>query len=106
MPLALVVAYNLGVTGSLAGGYGTVDRPDFFDHSLGAGLAGLLVSPMRGLLVFSPFLLFVPLGLVRRLRIARVRECSRRCCLTAVWRSWCSMRWRTGGRELHGGRGG
>ena len=73
LPLALVVAYNLGVTGSLAGGYGTVDRPGFFEHSLGAGLAGLLVSPMRGLLVFSPFLLFVALGLVRRLRIPDTR---------------------------------
>src|SRR6185503_1093297 len=68
LPLALVVAYNLGVTGSLAGGYGTVDHPGFFEHSLGAGLAGLLFSPMKGLLVFSPFLLFVPVGLVRRLR--------------------------------------
>ena len=72
-PLALVVAYNMGVTGSLAGGYGTVDRPDFFEHSLWAGLAGVLVSPMRGLLVFSPFLLFVPLGLVRRLRAPGTR---------------------------------
>lgn len=68
LPLALVLAYNLGVTGSLAGGYGTVDQRDFLRHSIPAGLAGLLLSPTRGLLVFSPFLLFVPLGLVRRLR--------------------------------------
>lgn len=68
VPLALVVAYNVGVTGSLAGGYGTVEAPGFFEHPIGSGLAGLLLSPMRGLLVFSPFLLFVPLGLVVRLR--------------------------------------
>jgi hypothetical protein len=73
LPLALVVAYNLGITGSLTGGYGTVNQPGFFKHPLGAGLAGLLVSPMRGLLVFSPFLLFVPLGLVRRLRTPGTR---------------------------------
>ena len=73
VPLALVLTYNLGVTGSWAGGYGTVDAPGFFAHPLWAGLAGLLVSPTRGLLVFSPFLLFVPLGLARRLRAADTR---------------------------------
>src|SRR5581483_8791416 len=33
-----------------------------------SGVPGLLVSPARGLLVFSPFLVFVPVGLIQRLR--------------------------------------
>ncbi len=73
VPLALVVAYNLQVTGSVFGGYGTVEAPGFLEHPLWAGLAGLLASPMRGLFAFSPFLLFVPLGLVRRLRTPGTR---------------------------------
>ena len=73
VPLALVVAYNLTIPGHLAGGYGRSYATDFFDHPLGAGLAGLLASPMRGLLVFSPFLLFVPLGLLQRLRTPGTR---------------------------------
>jgi hypothetical protein len=68
VPLALAFAYNLAVGGNLAGGYGTAASPSFLAHPLWSGLAGLLVSPMRGLLVFSPFLLFLPLGLARRLR--------------------------------------
>ncbi|HXT50914.1 MAG TPA: hypothetical protein VN811_07720, partial [Thermoanaerobaculia bacterium] len=67
-PLILVLAYHLTIFGNLTGGYGTVEAPGFFAHPVWSGLAGLLASPMRGLLVFSPFLAFVPLGLVRRLR--------------------------------------
>ena len=33
-----------------------------------SGVPGLLVSPTRGLLVFSPFLVFIPVGLIQRLR--------------------------------------
>ena len=73
LPLALVVAYNLGITGYLVGGYGNFDPGAVFEHSLWAGLAGLLLSPAKGLLVFSPFLLFLPLGLVRRLRTPGTR---------------------------------
>lgn len=73
VPLALVLAYNLAIPGSIFGGYGVVDVSGFLDHPLWTGLAGLLVSPMRGLLVFSPFLVFVPLGLARRLRVPDTR---------------------------------
>jgi hypothetical protein len=62
LPVALVVAYNLEVAGSIAGGYGLSGDPTFFQHDLLAGLAGLLFSPTRGLFVFSPFLLFLPFG--------------------------------------------
>ena len=38
------------------------------------GLPGLLVSPARGLLVFCPFLIFIPVGLARRLRTPSSRR--------------------------------
>lgn len=68
IPLAALLYYNLGFIGLLAGGYGLVRPPqNFFEHDW-SGLAGLLLSPTRGLLVFSPFLILVPAGLTRRLR--------------------------------------
>jgi len=68
VPLLALLSYNLGFIGLLIGGYSLVRAPDNFLQHDWQGLAGLLVSPARGLLVFSPFLIFVPLGLVRRLR--------------------------------------
>ncbi|MEA2191511.1 MAG: hypothetical protein QOI73_1632 [Solirubrobacteraceae bacterium] len=68
-PLAALLYYNLGFTGHLAGAYAAADsnHKDFFHLDL-LGLPGLLVSPARGLLVFSPFLVFIGVGLARRLR--------------------------------------
>jgi hypothetical protein len=63
LPLGLVLAYNLEVAGSVAGGYGISGKATFFQHPLLSGIAGLLFSPTRGLFVFSPFLLFLPLRL-------------------------------------------
>ncbi|PYQ30127.1 MAG: hypothetical protein DMF56_10430 [Acidobacteria bacterium] len=62
LPAGLVLFYNLGVAGNLAGGYGVQGRPEFFHHDLLSGIGGLLVSPTRGLLVFSPFLVFLVLA--------------------------------------------
>lgn len=59
IPLALLLFYNIGVAGHIAGGYGIVGRAQFLNHELLPGLAGLLFSPTRGLFVFSPFLLFL-----------------------------------------------
>ncbi|HTI95950.1 MAG TPA: hypothetical protein VL425_05495 [Rudaea sp.] len=68
VPLAAVLYYNVAFIGLFAGGYGLVRPPrNFFQHDW-SGLAGLLLSPTRGLLVFSPFLILVPAGLARRLR--------------------------------------
>jgi len=61
LPTGLVLLYNLGVAGNLAGGYGRVGKASFLQHDLLSGLGGLLFSPTRGLLVFSPFLLFLVL---------------------------------------------
>jgi hypothetical protein len=59
LPVMLVLLYNLGVAGHVAGGYGLVGDVSFFQHDPIAGLGGLLFSPTRGLFVFSPFLLFL-----------------------------------------------
>ena len=59
-PLILGVAtlgYNLRVFGTLAGGYGST-----FDAPWGSGLAGVLASPGRGLLIYTPVVLFSLLG--------------------------------------------
>jgi hypothetical protein len=69
VPLAALLYYNLHFIGDIAGGYALAQVPinEFFHLSL-SGLAGLLISPARGLLVFTPFLVFVPVGLNQRLR--------------------------------------
>jgi len=68
VPGLLVMRYNLEMAGSVAGGYGKVALVNFFAHDMTAGVLGLLVSPTRGLLVFSPFLLFLLPTLWTRLR--------------------------------------
>lgn len=59
LPGLLVLLYNLSFIGHLLGGYGSAGNVRFFQHDLLAGIAGILVSPTRGLLVFSPFLIFL-----------------------------------------------
>ena len=69
LPLAALLYYNLGFIGNLSGAYivAKQEGKPFFRVDL-LGVPGLLVSPGRGLLVFCPFLIFIPIGLVRRLR--------------------------------------
>jgi hypothetical protein len=62
VPVALVVLYNVTIIGSVAGGYGLLGDLSFLRSDfrwVSGGLAGLLVSPTRGLLVFSPFFVFL-----------------------------------------------
>jgi len=59
LPMLLVMLYNLHAAGNVGGGYGLLGKASFFDHPLLPGVGGVLVSPTRGLLVFSPFLLFL-----------------------------------------------
>jgi hypothetical protein len=61
LPAGLVLLYNLRVAHHLGGGYVRAGKASFLQHDLLSGLGGLLVSPTRGLLVFSPFLLFLVL---------------------------------------------
>ncbi|MBV9924339.1 MAG: hypothetical protein JOZ96_04795 [Acidobacteria bacterium] len=74
VPLAALLYYNLHFIGHYAGGYALGKAPDevFFRRDW-SGLFGLLVSPTRGLLVFTPFLVFVPAGLMQRLRTPGTR---------------------------------
>ncbi len=72
VPVGLVLAYNLFVVGHIIGGYGLMPAlgnhvSRFGDEAL-FGIALLLFSPVYGIFVFSPFLLFVPLFLRSVLR--------------------------------------
>ena len=58
-PIVLLLLYNFRAAGNILGGYGVIGKARFFEHPLLPGVAGLLVSPTRGLLLFSPFLLFL-----------------------------------------------
>lgn len=65
LPIGLTVAYNEIVFNSLAGGYSLVfggPLPFLHRSAVAPGLAGLLLSPGKGLLTFSPFLLVAMLG--------------------------------------------
>jgi hypothetical protein len=93
---ATVAAYNLAVFGHLLGGYARVD--DAFTGSLTEGLPGLLVSPSRGLLVYSPVLLvgFAGLylawrhGLLRRspVYLAAALFLASQLAFLATWDAW------------------
>lgn len=73
--LAAFLLYNLHVVGHLLGGYALGNNPQkSFFHWNWQGLAGLLLSPTRGLLVFTPFLFFLPWGLRQRLRTPETRN--------------------------------
>jgi hypothetical protein len=66
-PLAGLLLYNRAYMGdTLLGGYAQDDWQT--RTPLGLGLAGLLVAPSRGLLVYTPAFLLVPLGLWALLR--------------------------------------
>jgi len=69
MPLvATHVAYHLYCYGHLAGGYRYCANVESWSGTTGAMLAGLLMSPSRGLFIFSPVLLFAFGGAVRAIR--------------------------------------
>ncbi|MDT5159479.1 MAG: hypothetical protein QOH51_3836 [Acidobacteriota bacterium] len=69
VPLAALLYYDLNFIGHVAGGYALGKAPnEIFFRRDWSGVPGLLVSPTRGLLVFTPFLIFVPVGLIQHLR--------------------------------------
>ncbi len=73
IPVALpFVAYNLMAAGTIFGGYGgLLTEFSFTVQAVSVHMAGVLVSPSRGLLVFTPLvLLAVPGVLMVRSRIA------------------------------------
>jgi hypothetical protein len=73
VPGLLTLAYNLISFHHPAGSWGVSIGRSFFHHEILPGAAALLFSPGRGLLVFYPFLLFLPWGIYRSLQDARTR---------------------------------
>ena len=77
VPVGLLLAYNLMVVGHLMGGYGLMPsleaRASQFGDDTLFGVVALLFSPVSGLFVFSPFLLFVLLGIALIIREPRWR---------------------------------
>ena len=57
----ILLAHNLVLFQRVAGGYG---RLDHFSGPLLEGVAGLLISPNRGLFIFTPIMLFAVVGAV------------------------------------------
>ncbi|MBW8781491.1 MAG: hypothetical protein JF599_06360 [Verrucomicrobia bacterium] len=74
LPVALLLIYNLYVVRELVGGYARKGDISSFRYGLLAGVAGLLFSPTRGLFIFTPFLLFLPLGIKSILADHRFRR--------------------------------
>ena len=69
IPFVALLYYNFSFIGNVVGGYALGKRPDEVFFRLDwSGVPGLLVSPTRGLLIFTPFLVFLPVGLMQRLR--------------------------------------
>jgi hypothetical protein len=98
VPVLLTVAYNLGTVGHLAGAYALSVHPTDFNDNLPEGIAGLLLSPTRGLFVFSPFLLFVPGLLLCALRERGTRALTLTLCAAIVAQvvGYAMVDWRQG----------
>ncbi len=56
---AVWLAYNVAVYGAVTGGYASMSAGHYVSDTMLDGVAGLLVSPTKGLFVFSPFLLLL-----------------------------------------------
>jgi len=98
IPVALTLTYNLVVVGHVAGAYALSVHSSDFNDNVVEGVAGLLVSPTRGLFVFSPFLLFVPVLLVRALRESSGRMLTLALCAAMVVQvvGYAMVDWRQG----------
>ena len=83
VPCLLTLAYNRWMFGNLSGGYGVIGAASasFFSGTIAEGIAGLLVSPGKGLLLWSPFFAFVPIFYRRVVRDPGDRALA--ICLTA-----------------------
>jgi hypothetical protein len=116
LPVALLLAaYNLHVFGTLivlgqvgvgAGAGSVAAASHLFQTSLGQGLGAILLSPSRGLLVFSPVLLVAFWGFVRIFRDSRFPALRpvglaalALCLVVACWDIW-SGGWTYGPRLL------
>jgi hypothetical protein len=65
--VAAVAGVQLALYGHPLGAYGAMNTSHrMFNADFAAGLAGVLASPSRGLLIFCPWVLLLPLGLAHR----------------------------------------
>ena len=90
----VVLAYNLYVFGNASGGYPLA----WFDGNFMSGLSGILFSPGRGLLIYTPIALFalaaflpsatVARGKHRALFVASVAFVTLHCLVIAKFRIW------------------
>jgi hypothetical protein len=62
----LLVLYNRAIFAGITGGYGGVGH---FSGALGEGVAGMLVSPNRGLFVFTPIMVLACWGAMQLWRV-------------------------------------
>jgi hypothetical protein len=101
-PVLFLVAYNMYYFGTPAlVGYSNVIGGGWTPGNMPAAFAGLLISPNRGLLVYSPFLLIIPYCLYRAFRHAdRSYRWLAALCLGAIvaqfllisaWKSWHAL---------------
>jgi hypothetical protein len=84
LPVGLVLAYNLGVVGHVAGAYALLYKPNVVHGDVPADVAVLLFSPTHGLFVFSPFLLVLPCCLSLALRDRSTRGLTAAICGAVV----------------------
>jgi len=84
--------------------YYTSQGPGFRDGSLWHGLAGILVSPARGLLIYVPVLLIVPYLLVRYWSVARTNLAVLAGGVTGTHILLCAAYWGWSGGHCYGAR--
>lgn len=75
--IALNLAINMYYFGNLAGGYGLIagmHSSGLFARDRLLGIAGLLISPNRGLLVFTPIALLGIIGLAQQVGTGKPRD--------------------------------
>lgn len=98
VPLAAALYYNIYFIGHIAGAYALGKPPDSFFQLGLSGIAGLLISPTRGLLIFTPFLIFLPIGLRERLRDPKSKKLAVMLSLAVVMQVllYSQLDWRAG----------
>lgn len=95
--IAAVTAYNLSIWGTATGGYGAAFQPRV-DTRLFEALAGMMVSPGRGLLIYTPVVAFAVAAFARAARAslethravaaAAVVFCAGQFAAVAMWPHW------------------
>lgn len=98
IPAMLLLAYNLLIVGHIAGAYGQLADTARLSGDWALGLAGLLFSPTRGLFVYTPFLLLLPLLAIRLFRPSATRKLALLLLAAAIIQvaGYASVDWRQG----------